>query len=931
MSKSARHNVFISYSHSDEYWKNRLVTHLGVLEYQGALDLWDDRRIGAGEDWRAQIEKAINSASVAVLLVSADFLTSRFILDDEIPRLLQRRDKEGMQIIPVIVRPCVWQSIGWLQQMQVTPKDGKPLSSGNKNKIEANLAAIASLIHKQLQSSAEAAPAEDLSLQPDQSYSSHLPSTGNNLIGREQELRLLDQALDNPQVKIVSVVGASGVGKTALMNDWLASLTKGPSPKIDRVFCWSFYNQGSFEHGASSDLFIQSALKWLGDDDPARGSPWNKGERLAQGFRARKSAMILVGVELLQFQTGPQRGMFRAPALHAFLRKMLASNTGLCVLCATLPALELATAAPGAVQYIDLAPLSPEFGAQLLRAKAVYGNNEEMERSSIEFGGHPLALTLLGSYLSDVRGGSIIARSQIPPIEKDATLSAHVKRVLISYRKWFGEGPELCVLRMVGLFDRPASSEAINALRTSRAIPGLTDSLEHLTSAGWNWVVAKLRRARLLYEPNPDHPDDLDAHPLVREYFRQDLIDTHPDSWREGNNRLFVYLSKTAKEFPDNIWEMQPLKMAIAHGCRAGRHSEALEELYLKRVCRGSEDFITEKLTAHGENLAILSNFFSPPWLQPVSTLSKNAKTYVLNQTTLSLQAVGRLVEAAQTVRSGLISSVASEDQKEAAIAAGNLSEIYLTIGNLVQALSYAQYSVDLADRSGDSQERMNKRATLAYTLQQSGHASNAQAVFNEVEQIQKASRRPRASARQESGLYNLNVLLANEQDEQIQEKQPKLTQTRKPSEATLDLAIEHLSLGHRYLLQAKQGKGNFAHAEAHLNQAISSLQKAGPHHHLPVALLIRADLYTMIGSLEQALSDIDEALSIATRGDMGLHLVDCHLAYARVYLAKGQPERAENSIILAKKLIERTGYHGRDESVVEIEKQIEQAGQKPK
>ena len=77
--------VFISYSHKDEDWKDRLVSHLGVLQQEGLIDLWNDRRIGAGEDWYQQIKEAIARASVAVLLVSADFLTSKFIRSKEIP------------------------------------------------------------------------------------------------------------------------------------------------------------------------------------------------------------------------------------------------------------------------------------------------------------------------------------------------------------------------------------------------------------------------------------------------------------------------------------------------------------------------------------------------------------------------------------------------------------------------------------------------------------------------------------------------------------------------------------------------------------------------------------------------------------------------------------------------------------------------------
>ena len=135
--------VFISYSHKDEKWKDRLVTHLGVLKKEGLLDQWDDRRIGAGEDWHQEIKKAMSSAKVAVLLVSADFLSSNFILGEEVPHLLERRKKEGIHIFPIILRPCAWKHVKWLAQMNLRPKDGKPITSGDENQIETELAAIA--------------------------------------------------------------------------------------------------------------------------------------------------------------------------------------------------------------------------------------------------------------------------------------------------------------------------------------------------------------------------------------------------------------------------------------------------------------------------------------------------------------------------------------------------------------------------------------------------------------------------------------------------------------------------------------------------------------------------------------------------------------------------------------------------------------------
>jgi hypothetical protein len=135
--------VFISYSHRDEIWKDRLITQLGVLQQQSILELWHDRRIGAGADWYQEICQAMQAADVAVLLVSADFLTSSFILREEVARLLTRRQQEGLPIVPILVRPCAWEEVPWLARMQLRPLEARPLSAGNEHQIETELTAIA--------------------------------------------------------------------------------------------------------------------------------------------------------------------------------------------------------------------------------------------------------------------------------------------------------------------------------------------------------------------------------------------------------------------------------------------------------------------------------------------------------------------------------------------------------------------------------------------------------------------------------------------------------------------------------------------------------------------------------------------------------------------------------------------------------------------
>ena len=113
--------------------------------------------------------------------------------------------------------------------------------------------------------------------------------------------------------------------------------------------------------------------------------------------------------------------------------------------------------------------------------------------------GHCLALTLLGSYLTDAYNGDIRYREEVSErLAHDVRQGAHARKVMESYQTWFGEGPELSVLRMLGLFDRPADEKALGALLKSPAIPGLTESLTDLSSTEWRTILAKLRRARLL-------------------------------------------------------------------------------------------------------------------------------------------------------------------------------------------------------------------------------------------------------------------------------------------------------------------------------------------------------------------------------------------------------------------------------------------------
>jgi len=128
----AQQKVFISYSHKDAKWLERLRVHLTPLEREGIIDLWDDTKIVAGARWKEAISEALEAAKVAITLVSADFLASDFIAKHELPKLLSRAADGGTVILPIIISPCLFNETGLKIFQTVNPPD-KPLSAGLVN------------------------------------------------------------------------------------------------------------------------------------------------------------------------------------------------------------------------------------------------------------------------------------------------------------------------------------------------------------------------------------------------------------------------------------------------------------------------------------------------------------------------------------------------------------------------------------------------------------------------------------------------------------------------------------------------------------------------------------------------------------------------------------------------------------------------------
>ena len=607
--------------------------------------------------------------------------------------------------------------------------------------------------------------------------------------------------------------------------------------------------------------------------DPT-ASAYAKAEALAEKFRQDKVLLLLDGVEPLQDSSGDMKDQ----ALKALLQELDTHNAGL-ALCTTRVRLTDLPDDGDRARSWDLDNLSPEAGLAYLRKLRVEGEDRELKQASKDYGHHALALTLLGRYLVDFCEGDVRREVEIPKLMVDEVKhGGHARRVMAAYEKTFARKPELDMLKGLGYFDRPAEPAALKLV------------LPKLPPIKYKAALKRLRDLRLVLDDGD--LDALDCHPLIREHFSQYAT-------TKFHTRLYEYYQQQAPEQPDTLAAMTPLFFAIYHGCRAGRYQEALDNVFVGRIRRGSERYLVNNLGAFGTELALLANFFVTPWTKFAAPLNSDGRAGVMATTAYALHALGRLTDAEAPMRAGAQANVDREDWLHASASYGNLSELLLGLGRLREAVTAAQESVMLAERSGDAGWCMFSRTLLADALHQTGDVDAAKTLFTVAERLQMEQRsEPILDALE--GYRYCDFLLAQGEAAEVRHRATQTLLIAERNHWFLSIALDHLSLGRA------------GHA-GHFNSAIDGLRRAGRSEYLPLGLLARGTQH-----------DLDEVYKIATRSGMRLHLTDYYLKQAALDLSSGNQTKAREHTQKAADLIQATGYHRRDPDLARLRAQLD-------
>lgn len=775
-----------------------------------------------------------------------------------------------------------------------------------------------------------------------------LPITGAHLVGRDQELVRLDRTWSCEQANILSIVAWGGVGKSALVNHWLGTVAHDGWRGAARVFGWTFSSQGIRESVTSADEFMHAALRFCGDPEPQMGTPWDKGQRLARLLSAKRTLLLLDGLEPLQHPPGPQAGKVKDPALATLLQALALHNPGLCIITTRLVVADIAAFYTTTAPVLSLEALSDEAGGTLLETLGVVGTAAECRTASREFAGHALALHLLGAYLCEACSGDVRRRREIAVLDDWSQEGGHAWRIMASYEQWFGQGPEVAVLRLLGLFERLASATEIAALRAVPPIPGLTEPLVSLSESQWMYALRRLRTAGLLVPPDPNIPQALDAHPLVREYYRHQLRTQYPAAWRVGHARLAAYLQASVGDAcPATLDGLLPLYEAVTHACLAGCAPEALD-VFRHRIRRGDQQFSVEQLGAWGIDLVALAQFFSVPWSAVIPDVQVDDRRFLLQAAGECLSTLGRMDEALTPLQQALELAHAHNSWSSAALAATRLSEAYRAHGDLPTALRFAERGATYV-RYPDVpvQVQVLSHAFLGFALYWVGQLDAALTAFQEAERLQQRTNPARPLLHAALGYMYCELLLDQLTSEVASLTLPQFTQAwhalRTRIAQTLawayqdgracDIGLQHISMGRVHIL-AWHHTGTIEsraatvqeQATMHVTRAVEYLHSSDHKNYFPRALLARAALYRVQGNFALAHQDINAVLDIVQSTGMEFYQADAYLEKAVLHLAAYQAtphiddyHDATVSLDTAKNFINKMGYHRRWRQVMEL------------
>ncbi|MCI5065218.1 NACHT domain-containing protein [bacterium] len=749
-----------------------------------------------------------------------------------------------------------------------------------------------------------------------------------------------------------------GVGKTAFVSSLLHDIADGKlRPQkggFEKIFLYSLYSQGNRSQPISGDQFIDELLTFLGhpQDRASRTmSSDQKGELAARLATEQNVLVYLDGIEPSQSHDG----LLGDAALQSFIATVRLQGEKLHLISSSRIKLAgLGEHTEEKQLYRDLELMTPEEAVELLRELGVTGRNEHLQELANACERHSYAVALLGRYITAFEGSRVTGENfetlrtsmgeELLVSEMEEVPGRKAWRVMELFMEQFGaDSAEAEVLRLLGLFDRPIEPTIHEYLREETEIPGLTEVLQGLEASDWEELLQKLKEYGLIVLPNGTGSGEIDAQPLVREYFDAHLLQHSPEQRKAGHAAIFAHtrdIIKRAEGFPETVKAVEETYASIRHAVRAGDLSGAVEllETQLWRFNDGENCFFPSRILGmpYSDLIAIESILEADKKLSLLSERQLLALKGDQANRYRALGAIDKGEQILQEVVEKFRGEIEPEEEelsdafcKQALYPTITYGELLLTRGKFDEAKDVLLFAKQLAEQvstevvKNRDHFRVQARTALGELHLFRGEIDKAETCFTDAEEVAEQSETDIDITHSQSG-YRFTAFAAQKgrQGEILHRAKTGPWGAARKKSSALSVAIDSDSVAvaeHMELLRL-----GTAASPQNLDPVLDSFQasvegfKRAPYRDYAARGSLHAGRFYLYAAsidlirreqfLTLAEEQLQHSLVLAQNGRMDLIEMPTRVALARLYHTKEQPEKAAPHTERARKL-EQLGH----------------------
>ena len=697
--------VFYSYSHEDKDLREALEKHFAVLRQNQLINEWHDGAINPGEQWDAAIKENLRKADIILLLVSADFLASKYIWEVELQIAIQRHQAGQAQIIPIILRPCDWRN-SILGTLKALPEDGEPITTWG-NQDEACLQ-VAEGIRQLLSTSAPPHTAQSVA---SSAIVITTPPLVKDWVGRSEETTQLQSWMTNPDTTLIGIQGLGGMGKSTLAAYLFDQFQANPSlqqsaVKIDH-FLWADVTQRP-----DFAAFAETILRGLGVRLTAGGDTYQLMQQLIGCLQQESCLLVVDNLESLLSETGEWLDSAYAQFFSDWLQQGQKSRL-------LLTTREKPKLFQGLSSWRTLLGLPRSEGGLLLQRLEVQGTVAELEAFAQLVDGHPLTLKLVAGFLREYCEGQL---------QQVAELELATEELV--YQEAEGRHRERQNARISWILEqhlqRLSDEEKQFLLNLSVFRQGFDRE-----AAGWMWVERQEAEGRSGEQVKPivivkalkglcnrSLLLDLGGGAYQFQLLVQGYLQQRAEDFRAAHQQAIAYYRTQFKLEPwDDLSDLNAYLEAFYHHCRRQDYAQAYDVMF---SC-----FTFLDLRGYYQTLVDVYGKLAREW-QPETDADKANWGWSWILLGNSYRNLGQYPLAIDAHEKANQIFTAISHQEGTAASLGNLGNAYNSLGEYQRAIDFHQQSLKIKREIGDRQGEASSLGNLGLAYYSLGEYQRA-------------------------------------------------------------------------------------------------------------------------------------------------------------------------------------------------------------